>query len=62
MSLPFWMMGEPDTSVVNKGQQFLTKNSQKVPRATKWLLSAVALLVLYYKRSKSFFLSFRGRL
>ena len=23
MSLPFWMMGEPDTSVVKKGQQIL---------------------------------------
>ena len=27
--LPFWMIGEPDTSAVNKGQHFLTKNSQK---------------------------------
>ena len=23
-SFPFWIMGEPDTSVVNKGQHFLT--------------------------------------
>jgi len=25
-SLPFWIIGEPDTSVVKKGQQFLTKS------------------------------------
>ena len=30
--------------------------------SAKRSLSAVALLVLYYKRSKSFFLSYRGRL
>ena len=47
-SLPFWMMGEPDTSVVNKGQHFLTKNSQKVPRATKRSLSAVMLFKLIF--------------
>ena len=28
-SLPFWIIGEPLSSVVNKGQHFLTEISQK---------------------------------
>ena len=38
------IMGLPLTSVVNKGLHFLTKNSQKVPRAAKRSLSAVIII------------------
>ena len=34
-SLPFWIIGEPDRSVVNKGQHFLTKNSQNAAESNQ---------------------------
>ena len=45
-SLPSWIIGLPDTSVVNKGQQLLTKIHKNTPR---YYVSACFIFLIVYK-------------
>ena len=51
-SLPFWIIGEPLSSVVNKGKHFLTKNSQKTAESNSIATLGSKIVQIVFNKDK----------